>query len=376
MTSSSASYNAYRALNKFPHLDGLRACCILPVIFHHTAGGLALGRLGERGALGVDMFFVISGFLIVTLLLREQAQTQTLSLFNFYVRRTLRIMPLYYGIIALCMVAYSVAPKSQSAQAFFAELPYYLTYSSNWFPVTTLLAISWSLAAEEQFYLIWPPLQKMLRRPVYLAVSLLVISQLIHFGCLDALLAKWGLGPDQPKMLRRTGFTPILLGVLLAHALHSERGFLIVNRVLGRRAAPVVLVVMLFVMLLALPVDLQGWPRLSIHLLLTLFLASVVVRADHLLAPVLSFPALVRVGVLSYGMYLWHVLAIEAVVRALARVHLSSLWLFPATALLTYAIAELSYRYYESFFLRLKARFHRSRSAMAPLRNSQPSQSV
>jgi peptidoglycan/LPS O-acetylase OafA/YrhL len=366
MATSAASHSDFRALRKFPHLDGLRAFCILPVIFHHTASALAFGKLSERGFLGVDMFFVISGFLIVTLLLREQDREGQVSLFNFYVRRTLRIMPLYFGVVALCVVIYGLgSPSSPSAHAFFAELPYYLTYTTNWFPVTTLLTISWSLSAEEQFYLIWPPLQKLVRFPVAVLLVLVAISQIIQFRLADALLAKLGVGPNALPMLRQTTFTPILFGVLLAYALHSETWFRRIAALVGHRAAPLAISALLLAGLLFFPSDLSGWPRLTIHILLALFLASIVVRTDHALAPVLSWKPIVRIGVLSYGMYLWHVFAIEACTRALPRLHLSNAWLFPATAALTYVIAELSYRYYESFFLRRKAQFQRPRTANA-----------
>ena len=83
----------------FPALDGLRGLSILAVIWHH-----AVDPAGIWGYFGVSLFFAISGFLITTLLLRERAATGRISLRNFYMRRTLRIFPLYYAVVALYVV--------------------------------------------------------------------------------------------------------------------------------------------------------------------------------------------------------------------------------------------------------------------------------
>jgi peptidoglycan/LPS O-acetylase OafA/YrhL len=90
---------AYRRRPEFLSLDGLRCLSILAVVWHHSLTAPASGRLLNLGFLGVDLFFVISGFLIVTLLLRERFLSGTISLEKFYLRRTLRIFPLYYGLI-------------------------------------------------------------------------------------------------------------------------------------------------------------------------------------------------------------------------------------------------------------------------------------
>lgn len=91
-----SDYDAYRARRTFGSLDGFRCMSIVAVIWHHSRGDIGFGRLGLRGFLGVHVFFVLSGFPIVTLLLREHARNGQISLKAFYARRTLRIMPLYW----------------------------------------------------------------------------------------------------------------------------------------------------------------------------------------------------------------------------------------------------------------------------------------
>src|ERR1700726_2966401 len=95
------SYQSFRATKYFPSLDRLRAISILAVIWYHVP---ELRPIWSTGFLGVHLFFVISGFLITTLLLREKEENGTISLRNFYVRRTLRIFPAYYLTLGLFLV--------------------------------------------------------------------------------------------------------------------------------------------------------------------------------------------------------------------------------------------------------------------------------
>jgi peptidoglycan/LPS O-acetylase OafA/YrhL len=277
-------YAAYRARRTFGSLDGFRCVSILAVIWHHSHGDMNLGRLGTRGFLGVDMFFVLSAFLIVTLLLRERDRNAQISLKAFYARRTLRIMPLYYGVvIGTALLSMVFGPDGETWQSMRHSLPYLLT---------------------------------------------------------------------------DTTFTPILLGVLLAHILHTPRGFERVSRVLGHRTTSLWLSVTLIMALVFMPEDLRGWPRLIIHLLMMGLLASAVVREDHVLAPLMQWPPIVRIGVLSYGMYLLHVFVVHFT-ELLAEHGLPDPFLFPLVVLGTISVAELSYRFYETPFLRLKTRFAR-----------------
>ena len=352
-------YQGYRSRRTFGSLDGLRCISILAVIWHHSRGGLQIGRIGERGFLGVDMFFVLSGFLIVTLLLRERDRNGLISLKAFYARRTLRIMPLYYGVVLLSAALFlGLRPEGQTAQSMREGLPFLLTYTTNWVEVDNLLDITWSLSAEEQFYLLWPPVQKYAGHPLLILFGLLLLSQLIHFGVLDEQMAALGFGPDEPTMLRETTFTPILLGVLLAHLLHSPEGFRRVSSLLGNPVTPAVLGLLLLLGLQLMPEDIKGWPRLTIHLLMMALLASTVVREDHVLAPFLKWRPVVRIGVLSYGMYLLHMFVVHFT-DALGERGLPTTLLFPLAVLGTVAIAEISYRYYETPFLKLKKRFAR-----------------
>ncbi len=360
MSSADVSHDAFLQKKTFGALDGLRALSILAVVWHHTYEVPTGWKATDRGFLGVDLFFVISGFLIVSLLLRERDRRTTISLRDFYIRRFLRIFPLYYGVLlGLTAIFLTVGRHANIRDAFFADLPWALTYTSNWAALTTFLAITWSLSAEEQFYIVWPPLERYARgAALWVLGALLVVSQLVHFGFADGLLSSMGFVAPEPMMLRQTGFTPIILGVFLAHALHNKGSFERLAPVLGWRFMPVVAVVAI-VGVCSIPIDdITGWPRLTLHLLMTLLLGSAVIREDHALMPLLRLKPLIHVGVLSYGVYLLHMLCRHAAKAALSAAGVTSLWpLFPLTLAITLAVAWLTYTFYEKRFLALKSRF-------------------
>jgi peptidoglycan/LPS O-acetylase OafA/YrhL len=357
---SRPTYEAYRAVKVFSGLDGLRCLSILAVVWLHAGKSPWLERLfpaSEYGFLGVDLFFTISGFLIVTLLLRQRDKSGVISLKSFYYRRALRILPIYYGLVAVFAVLYFlVRPNSDNAAAFRSDFLPLLFFLTNWIPASGFFAITWSLAAEEQFYLLWPPIERWLSRYVaWFLGGALVVSQLIHFGLVDGFLERtFGWSSREPAMLRETTFTPILLGVVLAHTLHDPRGFARIAGLLGRRWAALVCLLALVALCNVLPSDIRGWGRLFVHLTMFALLASVVVREDNALRRFLTFPVVARIGVLSYGIYLLHHVALGVVHKLLGDVAHEVAFL--AGMALVVVMAELSFRFYETPFLRLKDR--------------------
>ncbi len=353
----------FRGVRSFGSLDGLRCLSITAVVWQHSATlptWMQDITLFRRGFLGVDLFFVISGFLIVTLLLREREKRGRIALPNFYARRFLRIFPLYYGVLAAFLVFYWLRPGGSGAAPFLRDLPFLLLYLTNWVEASGMLAITWSLAAEEQFYLLWPPIERFVPRFALAALALLLIgSQLIQLGWIDGFLMRTlGWSPDEPTMLREATFTPICLGVLLAHALHQGPSFDRIARLLGWRLAPLVLLVAIVLGCALTPADLRGWPRPFLQCLMLLLIASCVVREDHVLSRFLEWKPVARIGALSYGIYLLHHIGLGIANKALELAGLSVpfgdlLLGFP----LTWALCELSYRFYETPFLELKKRF-------------------
>jgi len=355
MTASAGdAYAGYRSHRVFGSLDGLRAACILAVIWHHAHNGFVWLPGSGRGFLGVDMFFVISGFLIVTLLLRERDRNDAISLPRFYARRTLRIFPVYYGVLLALAALYLVRDSARGAQ-FWSELPYYLTYTSNWIPVT-ILPLTWSLAAEEQFYLCWPPIERWLRRvAVPLILGFIALNQCVNFGVGIAAPGTWLGERYGDLMILQATFTPIALGVLLAHGLHARGGFTRIYGWLGRPAAAPILVAVLLLAANWPNEDIRGWQRLTIQCVMTALVGACVIREDHGLRRLLTLAPLVRIGVVSYGMYLFHIFVIAGV-HALP-LPTSSVVGFALAAAGTFVVAEASFRGFESRFLAWKGRF-------------------
>ncbi|HEY9068052.1 MAG TPA: acyltransferase, partial [Burkholderiaceae bacterium] len=249
-------------------LNGVRALAVIGVVWHHGYRGPLPWPILHNGFLGVDVFFVLSGFLITTLLLDEQMATGRISLVNFYARRALRIFPLYYAVLALLAAYFLFAPGSTNAPAFIAELPYHASYTSNWVVLASLMGITWSLSTEEQFYLAWPPLLARLGHGALWTLSaFLLLNQLVNFGFLDRWLAAHGLVYASLPILQVT-FTPIVLGVALAYAVHAP----LCRRALAQCTAGVRLLGWIAVLLAVANVsgDVRGWPRLAFHLTTTL----------------------------------------------------------------------------------------------------------
>ena len=314
-SAKSAAFERYLAVAQWPSLDGLRGLAILPVIWHHATPRPLPGIAG-KGAVGVDLFFALSGFLITTLLLRERRDRDRIRLGAFYARRSLRIFPLYYLVLGGYAVLALLLPESASAAHLLRSLLYHATYTANWLvdydvPHPVMFAFSWSLCVEEQFYWVWPVLLALVPRRRVLAVimaSAIGVDALAELGAFATLAP---VGSVAARVLRSFA-APIGFGSLLALLLDSRPGFALAERVVGQRlAAPLLLAGCMGLLLL------PATPYLPLALGLAALVGAVVVRPDHGLQRWLDHPALRLVGTLSYGAYLLHVTALGLVRRAL-----------------------------------------------------------
>ncbi len=354
-----AAHDRYRSQRSFGALDGLRCICIVAVVWHHARPLTDLPTLATRGFLGVDLFFVISGFLIVTLLLRERDQTGGISLQKFYIRRTLRIFPVYYAIVLALGGYYAfVANGSEVGDAFLRDFWIYLTYTGNFFFLGW--GVVWSLAAEEQFYLVWPQVERRLSGWfVPIMVVALAVNQLFNFPATRDVIAAALNAPrlGELSMVQAT-FTPILLGVCVAHLLHDRASFVRLGPLVCGRLAPLFWLLALGVVV-AIPNDeIAGIHRLGIHVLMAGLVASCVAQERHVVMPLLQLAPVARIGVISYGIYLYHIHSIVVAEKLLQRfgVHFD-LAPFLLGGFIAIVVSELSFRLFEMPFLKLKARF-------------------
>jgi peptidoglycan/LPS O-acetylase OafA/YrhL len=319
-------------IKTFTSLDGLRCFSILAVIWHHATDT-------GRGFLGVQIFFAISGFLITTLLLRERRKFGDVSLPKFYARRSLRIFPLYYAVLLVYVILVLTTQRhTQAGVEFFHHLPFFATYTSNWFvPLSgqVIFYFAWSLATEEQFYLVVPSLEKYFRP---FAIPALLIALLLHLAA-----AFFPLGVVLDKIS-----TPLVLGVLAAHALDNPKTFKYIAAVTYPKACSLVWLVAVVIL---------AWinaHELPLSIAMTGLVVSSVIRTDHAMGWLFNWEPFQSVGRVSYGMYMLHQLCLGLIKKA---VLLPPVALFGCGSVMAYFVAQASYRWYESVFLRMKERF-------------------
>ena len=192
-----------------PELDGLRGLAVLAVMAYHCD----LRRIVPGGFLGVDLFFVLSGFLITALLMREHQQTGRIHLPRFYLRRALRLLPALFVMLAVCCVWAALRTKPDRAAVIYQAALLTACHAANgaacWSVPMDLLSHAWSLSLEEQFYVAWPVLLVLLlrfgathRRIAWLVGTGIAASALVRAALW---LSPWPAGaggddePDRPR---------------------------------------------------------------------------------------------------------------------------------------------------------------------------------
>jgi peptidoglycan/LPS O-acetylase OafA/YrhL len=312
------AFDEYQRREYFPALDGARAVCVLGVICCHMADSRWWAWLS--GGLGVNVFFVLSGFLITTLAVREERANGRVSLGAFYIRRSMRIFPLYY--VALAVYAGLIYFTSWSASArdnFTAALPAYLFYFQEVPFAQDVVAAgrhspfahSWSLGIEEKYYLVWPVLGFVACRGLAgarlaLAIGLcLVLTAGQSVGRLGPAVADWSLN------FILYPYSQILCGCVLALLLDRPDWFRRL-RVLGSAPGTVATVLVFAALQLAYnPFGTKAPELVVLHTLAATALVGSLVLGGGWLTRALSGRPMLFLGRLSYGMYLFHALGIS-----------------------------------------------------------------
>lgn len=287
---------------RIPGLDGLRAVSILLVIFshvlqtYHWSQSVPFVWRLNPGATGVSVFFVISGYLITTLLLRERTTSGHISLKSFYLRRFFRIVPAYLVYLAAIVLLAANGVVHVAWSDFGAALLYVTNYTQvNW-----LLLHTWSLSVEEQFYLLFPLLLVFAKRPTLLAV----LTGTLGLSVLARLLNQvWGIWPVDATYSFEGRADQLAFGCLCAVFQQQAPTQLKVQ--LSRVALPVS--ALLLCLALALPI---GHARTLlfntlIGLAVTLLIYACTTQPAHWLTRLLNMRPLRAIGVISYSLYLW-----------------------------------------------------------------------
>jgi peptidoglycan/LPS O-acetylase OafA/YrhL len=342
-----------------PALDGLRALAVLLVVFYHAFQDTVLG-----GWAGVDLFFVLSGFLITTLLLIEFQRRNSISIPRFLGRRVARLFPasfvLLFGYLLLALATKHGTERKNTLETLFEAATYRANITSH--PDATHgLGHMWSLSFEEQFYLIWP-IVLLLMLTFKVRPSLRIgFTVLGIVACAVWRNHLWGehVGVARVYYWPDTRVDSLLMGCLAAQifVLGWPARFK-----LWRFVTPVALLAILvfaFTTRLPSPWVYQGGLTALALVGALLLLGTVTDAPQWMLKPLRSRPAR-RIGLLSYSLYLWH---LPILLFLIDQAHMG---VVPAALVgipLSFVAAELSYRFVERPFLVLKDRWSADRRA-------------
>jgi peptidoglycan/LPS O-acetylase OafA/YrhL len=342
-------------------LDGVRGLAIMLVMIEHTHLAPFHG-----GGLGVDLFFVLSGFLITGLLLAEFQRSGGLDIRRFYYRRALRLLPALLVLVAATAGLALAYHHSEVGRATLAMAPKTLFYVANLGRTDvgdpSLLAHTWSLSIEEQFYLIWPLLLLLLLRSRLSPTALVGVALAVAGLTTVTRTVSYLSGPDTPEHFGAwyfrtdTKVDALLLGCTIALLLASE---LPGTRLIARLPIGAIGLGSFLILLAVVPwvdqsrmtymVQLSVFRLASAGLILAFVLGS---RSRSRLERVFKMRWLRFAGVLSYSLYLWHFPVFMLAQHRFGRSLKSLLVELPITILLAYG----SYRLVERPFLRARER--------------------
>ena len=316
-----------------PALDGIRGIAILAVVLFHSTRHLEGGWqiVGNCGWMGVDLFFVLSSFLITGILLDARAAPSRLYYGGFFGRRVLRIAPAFVVFMVALAGAPALTGQSTADHVLLIEhQAWYWTFLTNalvasfgWGAVIPQTAPLWSLAVEEQFYLVWPPVVRRLSARGILRLGLTLI---VLVGVARIVLARQGVDMNTLYVSMPTRADLLAWGAVLAALIRLPNGLAIIRRFLWPALLGASLV--LFVVVVQFrstyfatsKMVMAGYPAIAVVAACMVAIAIVYNPAA------LRFSWLTGIGKVSYALYLWHVTAIGVLLRLLGHV---GPWLIP-----------------------------------------------
>jgi len=353
------------SVSHFPSLDGIRAVSVFIVLIAHANAEFhnkVINSLFSGGTLGVYIFFVISGFLITTLLLKEKIKSGTISLRNFYIRRSLRILPVAYLYLLTLFILHEFCGLAVAPMEYVGCLLFLMNL--GYFHTGILTGHFWSLSVEEQFYIIFPSILKRNYRLYInflfiLLVSILVV-RMIDFRALSKLHPAYHtfalLNIVKELIFHLDG---IIVGSLLAISLFKNifpLQFVYKYKIL--------LHVILIPVILIIFNDLLFYSVFNSvisSVLIAVLLASNLKVSGDFIYKVLNFKFLKRIGILSYSTYIWQQLILFRYNNVFNNDRYIYWGLLVCLFILS-AVVYSSYEFFEKRFLNLKQRFTKVKS--------------
>lgn len=360
-------------------LDGVRGVALIMVMLIHGGVSWMAG-----GFYAVDVFFVLSGFLITTLLLQEYGKRRSISLRDFWIRRSLRLFPAFIAVLLAMSVWVALTVEGDERQVEVADLFSAATYHSNWVMALTgnrdmhpvLLGHTWSLSLEMQFYLIWPLIVVCVLAAIrrlhvsrgttgpshrQLALALLAVSTTLAALSAAARSLQTGAGFDWWRIYGGTDTHSDGLLVGCALACIASLGWL--GR-LPRWVGPLGVIVVAYCVFRSHLMD--PWAAHLGFLLVSLGSAAVVaaISAGQWIAKPFSWYPFVYLGRISYGTYLWH-FPVYLIYYVDPTTWELSPWRLLTSMGIALGLGSLSFHFIEKPALRLKRRFERTASGRA-----------
>ena len=300
--------------NYEPAIDGLRSIAILGVIIYHAQINIGSSQLLKGGFLGVDIFFVISGYLISSIIFNEYNTTKKFSFLNFYEKRARRLFPALFLMVITCIFCgwYYLLPSSFVNLA--KSALYSLGFASNYFFYKNDLEYNsdeslyepflhtWSLGIEEQFYILFPFL-------LVIFLSLFkkkILFSIMFFLLLSIFIAQWGSKnyPEASFYFIHTRAWELLTGTFIAYyGIKNNKKF--INKI----SINIMPKLGIFLILISFIFYNNKLPHPSILTLLPVIGVSSIIwfsRKNELITKLLSFKPIVYIGLISYSLYLWH----------------------------------------------------------------------
>jgi len=367
----------------FKSLDCLRFFAFLMVFLQHafppaihvlqTSVYLnTLVNVIRNGSLGVSFFFVLSGFLITHLLLMEKKRTGTVHVGFFYIRRILRIWPLYYAVLIFTLLLYPQIRILLGHEYF--EYGYRnimeFCFLTNFDMINLLenfpgkdsimVNITWSVAIEEQFYLVWPLLFFFIKEKYYWCIFPVVISGSLIFRLLhmDDGLVLW--------LHTISVINDMAIGGLAAYSALYYQRFLEGIKALKRIWIIIIYVCGFSLIYLQQLLPVPDWYTSTARILTTAFFAFIILEqnySQHSFKKYSDWKLLSFLGTLTYGLYLLHQICIHFVSLLWEKlpfhfnIHSAAFMIGFISFLLSFLVSYISYSYFESYFLRLKNKF-------------------